>query len=835
MTSGRTAVALQRAGRTLPVGCAGLLLIGGLLVGVGGLIGVARPFDDSSLGSASGAVWVVLLPALVALAVSFFKPGIGLAVTAGAGAIALARTLSDLGLLTSPNTVIRPEFFYELTDRAQPFTAGPGAWVVILGDIVMLVAGVLAGRRIAGNLSFRTERIFDVEPDPADEAGTGPELLVEALEESDAALADLPNSKADPGPRRNNWLVLAGFLGVLAVLAASLGLPYTGGYLAARYIPSEIGLLGLAAALAFALVAAVAVLAAAVLPRAVALGLLGGVALGAAVPFLTAVLVSITNTPVKLNPIVTLGILGVIVLAAAGTLARVVLVQDDYAEPSRSSVRSLNLVGAVLSLLVAVAAVGAWRLPQLRYSGGAVPSTSGTGVALSAPQAAPYIVAAIIPAIAGLLWLVPPLARSGRAAAAVGWVALVVAVAQSTYVLSELIASASVFVPNSPFAVPSWSAGPGLWWGVVGIGLGLATFAVATTASRQAADASPLVADEDSLSRARSIGTGVAVVLTVVVLVVLSLPVYSTQQLSSATLLDGYQANSWGVLTLAAAMIGAAWAAGRSQWRAGAIAYALAGGAVMGVRLVIPAAVRAQDGFTTKSGLVGGYVTIVPRSSSAPSSWPSARAGSVAPIRPGRRSDVRRRVRSPSAAPYRRRPGPAARVARPRPAHRRRAGRRADGDRCGPDHLRGIAHQGGCVRTNARPVGSLHGPRRARETGHAPPDPSALAAETAAITHDYQCREVGSTRGSVRVPGEGTLREAWCAGDAGQDRDHGPTRPRRSPPSTACPSWSSPRSRSVAVARPAVSSSRRTSPRPARTPRPSWAWTSRATSPAPSW
>ncbi|SDP00367.1 hypothetical protein SAMN04515671_2635 [Nakamurella panacisegetis] len=601
---------LQRAGRSLPVGLAALLLVGALLIGAGGLIGVATPFDHSALGSASGAVWIVLLPAVLALSVSAVRPEIGLAVTCGAGIVALARTVSDLGLLTSPNTAIRPEFFYELTDRAQPFSAGPGAAVVVVGDVVMVVAGVLAARRVAASLSFRTERIFDVHLIEVDDTGSGAELLVEALEESDAVRADEPESMIDGGPRRNNWLILAGFLGTLAVLAASLGLPYTGGYLLARYIPPEIGMLGLGAALVLALVAAVAVLTAAVLPRAVALGLLGGVAVGASIPFLTAVLVSITDAPVKLNPIVALGILGVVVLAASGALSRVVLVQDDYSEPSRASVRWLNLSGAVLSLAVAGAAVGGWRLPQLRYSGGAVPTTSGTGVALSAPQSAPYLVAAIIPAIAGVLWLVPIAARSGRALAAIGWVALVVAVAQSTYVLSELIASASVFVANSPFAVPRWSAGPGLWWGVAGIGLGLATCAIAALASRQAADASPLVAEEASLSRARSIGTVVAVVLTVVVVVVLSMPVYSTQQLDSATLLDGYQANSWGVLTLAAAMIAAAWAAGRSQRTAGAVSYALAGGAVLAVRLVIPAAVRAQDGFTAGPGLIGGYITI---------------------------------------------------------------------------------------------------------------------------------------------------------------------------------------------------------------------------------
>ena len=481
--------------------------------------------------------------------------------------------------------------------------------MVVLGDLVMLAAGLLAARHLTGRLSFQAERIFDdAELSDQDDLGSGPELLVDAREQADGAGTD--DADVAAGPRRNNWLVFAGFVGVLAILGASLGFPYSGGYLAARYIPPELGLLGLGAALAAALVATVAILAAAILPRTIALGLLGGVAVGASVPFLTALLVSITDAPVELNPLVGVGILGAALLAAAGGLARVTFVQDDYADPSRASVLSLNLIGAVLSLVVSAAAVAAWRVAQLRYSGGAVPTTAATGVALSAPQSAPFLVAAIVPAIGGLLWLVPPLARAGRAISAVGWVALAFAVAQSTYVLNQLVASASYYVPGSPFATPSWSAGPGLWWGVAGIGLGLVVLAVATIAGRQAAEASPLVVDDETVTAARTVGNLVAVVLAVISLVVLSMPVYRSAQLSSATLLNGYQANSWGVLALAAGMIGAAWAAGRSLWVVGAIGYALAGGAVMAVRLVIPATVRGQDGFSTGPGLIGGYVAV---------------------------------------------------------------------------------------------------------------------------------------------------------------------------------------------------------------------------------
>lgn len=610
MSLAQTAPAVARSLRRGPaVGHALVLIAGAALVGIGGVLGVARAYDRSVLGVASGAVWTVLLPGVLALLLAGWRPALSLAVSAGAGMVAVARILSDLDLLTSANTAIRPELFYELTDRAQPFSSAPGASVVVVGDVVMLAAGVLAARRLGNGLAFRSAPIFDAGPIEPEADGSGAELLADALESADSVrAADFDQFDGTGGaPQRNNWLIFAGFVGVLGILIASLGLPYEGGYLANRYLPPEIGLLGIAAALAAALVGTVAVLAGAVLPRQVAFALLGGVAIGAAVPFLTAVAVRATSAPVRLNPTVGLGLLSAVVLAAAGLLARPRPVQDDDDEPSPRSLRTLDIVGALLTLLVAAAGFAAWRSPQLSFNGGVVPTPVSRGD-LSAPQAAPFLVAAVIPLIGGLLWLVPVLRRSGRAIASVGWVGMIFAVTQSLYILGQLVNSASV--PNAGFAAPRWTAGPGLWLGVVGIALGVAVLAVSSAASRQAVDSSAVVVDDDTLAMARARGAWVAIAMTVVTVLALVLPVYRSIQSTSATALVGYQVNSWGVLALAAGVIAAGWMAARATSVSGAIAFALAGAALMAVRLVIPASVRAQDGFGVQAGLVAGYVAV---------------------------------------------------------------------------------------------------------------------------------------------------------------------------------------------------------------------------------
>ncbi len=499
------AVAVRRFASWSALGSAITLLLGAVLAGIAALVGVAHTYDGSALGVATGAVWVASLPAVVAVLLAAWKPGLGLAFTAGAGVVAVARFIADLPALTAPNTVIRPELFYEISTRAQPFTRAPGGILLLVGDLVMVIAGIWAARKLAASLSFAVDRALDAEPVRAgrarrsglDAAGRRRPGLPPTQSRASAVSA-VPTDDSLDRPTRNNLVVFVGFVGVLALLTASLGLPYSGGYLADRYIPPELGLWGIGAALAVAVVGTIAVLAAAVLPRQLAFCLLSGVGLGAAVPFLTAVAVRAVGTPVQLNPVVALGLAGAVLVAGSGLLARGRLVSEGPDDSVESSVPVLwlNLGGAALSLLVAAAAAAAWRLPQLRYNGGADPKLSN-GFAISSPLSSPFVVAMIVPLVGGVLWLVPALAKAGRAVAVIGWIALVYAVTQSLYVLGNVVASAGV--PNAGFAAPNWTAGTGLWSGIVGVAIGLATFVVAVAAARGAADESVSVPDDDSL------------------------------------------------------------------------------------------------------------------------------------------------------------------------------------------------------------------------------------------------------------------------------------------------------------------------------------------------
>ena len=142
---------------------AGLLLLAGVLVGVCPLIGVVTTADGSPTGAVTLAAFTAVLPGVLAVALAFTRPVLGLAATAGAGLIGLARLCADLALLTETDGVTRPELFYETTDRARPFATTGGVWLLLAADLLMVVVGVLAAGRLAR--------------DGGEDSGVGPEPL----------------------------------------------------------------------------------------------------------------------------------------------------------------------------------------------------------------------------------------------------------------------------------------------------------------------------------------------------------------------------------------------------------------------------------------------------------------------------------------------------------------------------------------------------------------------------------------------------------------------------------------------------------------------------------
>ena len=126
----------------------GLLLVAGVLIGLSPLIGVVTAGDGSPTTASVAAAFVAVLPGVVALILATRRSVLGLAATAGAGAIGLIRVFADLAVITETDGVTRPELFVETTDRARPFTVGTGAWLLLAADLLMLVVGVLAASRL---------------------------------------------------------------------------------------------------------------------------------------------------------------------------------------------------------------------------------------------------------------------------------------------------------------------------------------------------------------------------------------------------------------------------------------------------------------------------------------------------------------------------------------------------------------------------------------------------------------------------------------------------------------------------------------------------------------
>lgn len=589
---------------------AALLLLGAVVSGIGAVLGVAHTFDASPVGRSSGAVWVILVPPILALLALVRRPLIGTAVVAGVGVVALARLSTDISLLNGPNAVVRPELFYEITNAAQPFSTATGAYLVVLGDAGMVLAGLLAGRRLSSRVAGRSDRIFAAGPLESAPAPAGPELLAQALESAESGDATEAQGHAlGRRPARSNRLIIAGFCGTLVLLAASLSLPYSGGYLARRYLPPQLDLWGLAAAVLLAAVCALVVLVSAIAPRTLAVGLLSGVAAGAAVPFLTAVVVRASGAPVQLNAVVGLGLAGAGLLASAGLWngSRPVVV-DDYGDQPTGAAARKNILGALLTLAVAIASGVAWRAAQLSYNGGPDPAL-GSGFPISASLHVPFLVGMLICLVGGVLWLIPPLATAGRAVSSIGWLALLFGVTQSLNLLGQLQISASV--PNAGFAPPRWSIGVGLWCAIIGIVVGVIVLGIALSAGRQAAQATVLIADDDSMVTFRAFGTVVAGVLTVLTVVALGLPIYRTTDGASVTDLAGFALNWWGVAAIGAGMICAAWAAARASSAFQAAAFASVGAAILLARLLIPDSVRAEEGFTVEAGLYVGYAVLL--------------------------------------------------------------------------------------------------------------------------------------------------------------------------------------------------------------------------------
>ena len=585
-------------GRSGAVLLASLLLAAGVVIATSPLAGQVVPADGAPMSAFLAAGWVAVLPGLLAVTLALVRPALGLAATAGAGLIGLSRLLADLAVVAETDRVSRPELFVETTDRARPLLVGAGGWVLLAADVLMLVVGLLAARRLAGRLwsgdELRGDVLFGSAADPEPIPGGRDEPPAQPLEESAVAQA---MGDAPPARRRLNLPMLGtGFLGAVLLLVGSLDVPYTGGYLALRVLPFGTSVSGLAAAVVLAVTVAAVVLVAGGLPAPVARSLLAGTALAAAVPSLTAVVAVTVGAPTGLSPVVWWAIGGAVLVAAAGLLAGRGRPRPSTGEGSAGP-RVSTMTAAAVGLLGAAALAGASQTALLYLDG--APPDEVAGVLL-APASLPLLIAAVPLAVAAVLALVPATTGAGRAALLVVWAGAGYALGRALWATSLVSATSSSSVGA---ASHTWTVGPGGYLMVVGA-LGAVVAAVfAAIATRQAAEASLEVVDDRSLADSRGARRFNALILTALVLGSLAMPVYSGLGVSSApTLISGLDLDTWAFWSLAIGALLGVWIGAVTRFPLTAGGALVGSAAVLAQPLFVPGAVRSLPGFTLATG-----------------------------------------------------------------------------------------------------------------------------------------------------------------------------------------------------------------------------------------
>jgi hypothetical protein len=396
-----------------------------------------------------------------------------------------------------------------------------------------------------------------------------------------------------------------GFLGAVLLLVGNLDIPYQGGYLALRVLPFGTSVSGLAAAVVLSVIAAGAVLVAAALPRDLAQALLGGTALAAAVPSLTAVVAVVAGAPTGLSAVVWWALAGAALLAAAGLLARRAVGRSGGSD-TLASPATPTLIAAICAL-AAAAALGAASQTSLLYLDGAPPDEV-SGVLL-APAALPLLIAAIPVGLAAVLALVPATAVVGRTGLMIVWAGAGYALGRAFWATSLVSATSS---GSTTGITHTWTIGPGGWLMSVGAALAVAAAVLAVTGHRRAEQASPEVVDDDSLAASRAARRWIAVAGSVAVPVALALPVYSGLGVSSApSLLHGLDLDTWAFWALAVGGWLGLWLGATTRSALVAASAPVAAATVLAQPLLVPGVVRGLPGFTLAAGFWAIVVLVI--------------------------------------------------------------------------------------------------------------------------------------------------------------------------------------------------------------------------------
>ncbi|MFG1642259.1 hypothetical protein ACGFMK_18390 [Amycolatopsis sp. NPDC049252] len=485
--------------------------------------------------------WLAVLalgPVVAAVAVRG-KPGVAAGVVLGLAALAPGRLVLDLQFAVNGPLTIRPELY--LPDRFLGGSAvGAGFWLLVAGDVLTVAAGVLAWRAVRAR---------------------------------------------DEEPERRRWRLLVPLLAV----AASVGLLTApvhsdNGFLLARAAfegpwPALGGYLLLAAALPLT-----AVLALAAPAERVARGALGGLAatgFGIALPPVVAGL-SRDDLHVAWGPVLVL-LAMVAVAGLAGTRLTETSNVDAENLAGGAKLPGLfwwRLTTGVLGLATALAAVIGTLAPQVAVTALNPAAAAPVSAAAESPARWYLLTAAIVVAVLSLGVLVTRTAPVARSLLGLAWAGIVLA---GTAVLNTALTATQAgnlagfggADPNGATPAFTYDLGAGAAW----------TFAALVLAvlAALAAVGTGVVEREDAGDGAQPNGGVLTPVVAGAVLAVAAfgLPVFTVPGYVAPGLWSNFDTPSWGLLTAAAVVVGAAVLAVRSRPKPAAAL--LAGAALLAV------------------------------------------------------------------------------------------------------------------------------------------------------------------------------------------------------------------------------------------------------------
>ncbi|MFJ1762043.1 hypothetical protein ACIOD2_17090 [Amycolatopsis sp. NPDC088138] len=451
------------------------------------------------------------------------KPGVAAGVVLGLAALAPGRLVLDLQFAVNGPLTIRPELY--LPDRFLGGSAvGAGFWLLVAGNVLTAGAGVLAWRAVRAR---------------------------------------------DEEPERRRWRLLVPLLAV----AASVGLLTApvhsdNGFLLARSAfegpwPALGGYLLLAAALPFA-----AVLALAAPSERVARGALGGLAaagFGVALPPVVAGL-SRDDLHVAWGPVLVL-LAMVAVAGLAGTRLTEASKEDAENLAGGAKLPGLfwwRLTTGVLGLATALAAVIGTLAPQVAVTALNPAAAAPVSAAAESPARWFLLAAAIVVAVLSLGVLVTRTAPVARSLLGLAWAGIVLA---GTAVLNTALTATQAgnlagfggADPSGAAPVFTYDLGAGAAW----------TFAALVLAvlAALAAVGTGVVEREDAGDGAQPNGGVLTPVVAGAVLAVAAfgLPVFTVPGYVAPGLWSNFDTPSWGLLTAAAVVVGAAVLALRSR------------------------------------------------------------------------------------------------------------------------------------------------------------------------------------------------------------------------------------------------------------------------------